>query len=268
MGWALRPLSDDDRISFFQRLSDSLAEAKALPMFFVESVLREFPVKVLEFYLSERGISPSSLRAVEGPMEVIPTPTPWQEDLMMGGLDSLSFEGVKELTLPLSKVVPVQFLDYSGEGKTFSEAFQERRLILLCQLIMAGWKPGRPLRRELLGAVLRSNDELGHLPLVTLPNDKGEVLLLNGHHRIGTLIGLVGAGILPLGILSRIPFHQAQALTLFQVLSVAFDERETSSLPSFSWVDVMAFDSGSLERVKKLRPANLLSFGLKITKKK
>ncbi len=92
-------------------------------------------------------------------------------------------------------------------------------------------------QRKGMGGV---NVSLQHtVPLVSLPDRHGRYVLLDGHHRLSTLISLVHEGLLPARLLDAIPCESLNADPVALVAETA----AKIDVPSFGWADVVAFNS-------------------------
>lgn len=165
---------------------------------------------------------------------------------------------IQPVELDLAEVLPIHQVHRFKGSQSFLETIEEMRERIYRSLILDGWRPGQMPDPEVLREAITSTDRHydNRPPLVGSAGAAGFSLLVDGHHRLGSLITLVGDGLLPPGILRRVPLERVQEHSSQGILDEAL---AGEALPSFGWSDVMGFHPPSLKLLDTLGYRNTIA---------
>ncbi len=159
----------------------------------------------------------------------------------------------KPVTLPLRRVLPFHYLTRRDVSRTYLDKLNEMRGMILCQLMLSGWKPGTVPSGPLLHKILSSLGWTLEEMTVIGPTRNGYHLLRNGNHRISSLISLVHDGIFPESVLERRVFLRSSLVGLRELFQEAY-QCGVDVKPVF-WPQVLGFHRRLSKWVRTKIPA-------------
>lgn len=164
---------------------------------------------------------------------------------------------IQPVELDLGELLPIHQVHRFKGGGNFIETIEEMRERIFRSLILDGWRPGRLPRIESLREAMTSTDLHydNRPPLIGTAAASGISLLVDGHHRVSSLITLVGDGHLPAETLRRIPLERVHDHSSQGILDEALGQE---ALPSFGWKDVLGFHAPSLKLLDTLSYQNTI----------
>ncbi|MBL7684965.1 MAG: hypothetical protein JNK65_02890, partial [Deltaproteobacteria bacterium] len=133
----------------------------------------------------------------------------------MSRLDNPGF--LQAATAPLQLLIPSH--DIYHASNEFEIWINRSRQSMLLELKAQGWRlgSGYPPTQQMLSEILRNKEDEKPI-LISMKAINGKALVLNGHHRIATLITLVADGILPKRTLDAIPVQMVFTVSPYAVL--------------------------------------------------
>ncbi|HKX12521.1 MAG TPA: hypothetical protein VJP40_05165, partial [bacterium] len=175
----------------------------------------------------------------------------WQEKIFEVLQRDKQTPKIQPVELDLGQILPIHHIHRHKDGGNFVKTVEEMRERIFRSLILDGWRPGQMPSPENLREAMTSTDlhHNNHTPLVGTAAASGVSLLVDGHHRLSSLITLVADGHLPPEILRRLPFDRVYDHSSQGILDEALDRNQ---LPSYGWKDVLAFHSPSVKLIESL----------------
>lgn len=173
----------------------------------------------------------------------------WQKGLS-GALAEIPDWDTEETTVPLNRVIPYHYLGHARRHESFIDTVNQIRKGWLFDLMVKGWRPGTPVEPEVLKVLMVSVETPRHLPLISGESGQGYALVVNGHHRLASLISLVADGLFPRDTLAKVPLERIPAIKPSLLVRRVFESSQF--LPKFSWADVLQFHDFSVAQIPRL----------------